>query len=254
MAEARALAGRTAGLHAALARGGGGAAFDPEPVAAADLQRWAAQTRAETAQVLALLQQREAPLPAAQRDAADRLAASMPGLQRLAARAAALPASGRKQRIHGRLRLQEVLRVHDHFVFVDFEGDPARPLADRRRKQSPWRDVAGLLHSFDQAGHAALHTGAHAEAQTSRRAALAGIWRGAVRNAFLHAYVKAAAAFDLLAAPDDLAAAQPLLRLFELDLVLQDLRDELQHRPDTAPAALDAAAALAAVAALADAD
>ena len=88
-------------------------------------------------------------------------------------RAAAVPASGVKCRIHGALRLQELVLANNDFVLVDFEGDLSRPIAERRHKQSPLRDVASLLHSFTLARLAALQMGAHAEAEQLRREALA---------------------------------------------------------------------------------
>ncbi|EGJ10253.1 trehalose synthase, partial [Rubrivivax benzoatilyticus JA2 = ATCC BAA-35] len=66
-----------------------------------------------------------------------------------------------KIRIHGALRLQEVLLVHEDFVIADFEGDTTLAAAERRERRSPLRDVAGLLQSLELVRVAALQRGAH---------------------------------------------------------------------------------------------
>jgi len=223
------LAQRSAELHAALASPGGGAAFDPEPVTAADLRQWVAATRAAATATLALL----AALPAPRR------AAIAAAIDHIVTRAAAAPVAGSKSRIHGGYRLQEILVVHNDFAIVDFEHDPARSPVAARTKQSPLRDVASMLRSFDQARAAALLTGTPADTELARREADTRAWGEAVREAFLQAYASAAVAAGLWPDAASLAQQDPLRALFELDLVLLELRDELQRQP-TAPAALAA--------------
>jgi maltose alpha-D-glucosyltransferase/alpha-amylase len=252
LAGAQTLALRTADLHAALARHSGDAAFDPEPLTAADVQRWVAATRAQTSATLGLLRQRAGQLAAPQQALALQLAAAAPALERVAAAAAAWPPAGWKTRIHGGYRLQELLRVHNDFVIVDFEGDAESPPEARRLKQSPLRDVARMLRSIDQAREAALAIGAHAEADRLRREAQAASWEGAVREAFLQAYAAAAVDHGGCASLAAFEAARPLLRLFEIDLALQQLRDELEGAGAPSPSAPSptAAAGLAALARL----
>ena len=146
--------------------------------------------------------------------------------------------------MHGAYRLQEVLVVHNDFVIIDFESDPARPLAERRAKQSALRDVAGLLWSLALARHTALHLGAHTDAELARREPLAARWLDGVRAAFLDAYAAAAVQAGLYPDADGFAAERPLLELFELGRALHDLHDELARRPDTALGALAGLAAL----------
>ena len=221
LAWAQRLARCTVRLHAALASRSGDAAFDPEPVTAADLQQWAAASRASA----------KAQLPA------QRAAAAGDAIARIVARAAATPLAGSKIRIHGGYRLHEILLVGNDFVVVDFEGDASLTLAERRTKQSPLRDVAAMLRSFEHARLAALQLGAHADVELVRREVLARAWGDAVRAVFLQSYGTAAVAAGLWPDAASLAAQVPLLALFELDLVLHELGDALQQRlPAQAPA------------------
>ena len=228
----RMLARRTAELHAALHRRSGDAAFDPEPIDSADLQRWAEQVRQCIDAVRALLVEHAPSWAPAQQALVQRVAAS--DGQAVFARAAAAAPAGMKTRIHGGFRLQEVLLVHSDFAFVDFEGDPRVPLAQRRAKQSPLRDVAAMLCSLDQVRDAALLAGVQPDADPARREALAAQWLRTVREAFLGAYAESALATG--GWPDSLAldAARPWLALFEIERIAQLLCDEIPQRPATA--------------------
>ncbi len=208
----QALARRLAQLHGAFDRRTGDPAFDPRPIAADELVRWVAQARG-----------RAAVLPAPDE-----------AIEAVFERAARWAPAGRATRVHGAFRLQEVLLVHHDFVFVDFEGDPGTPVEVRRALQSPLRDLAGLLVSLDQAGEAALPMGAAPLQQ-----ALARGWVARVREAVLDAYAQEAVATGVFADAADMAAAAPLLTLFEIDRALQLLREELAARPG-APASLPA--------------
>lgn len=236
LARVRTLARRTAELHAALNRRTGDAAFDPEPVTAADLQRWIEQAQGRAATALGLLRQHAPAWPAAQQV----LARSVLELDLAAAcaRAAAWPPAGARTRIHGAYRLQELLLVHDDFAIVDFEGDPRAPVEARRTKQSPLRDVAGLLRSIDQARDAALQASPAADAEVTGREAAARRWSRALRGVFLGAYGEIAVAAGVHADAASFAAARPVLTLFELDRALQLLCDEIPHRPAASAALL----------------
>ena len=242
LGRVRTMARRTAELHAALNRRTGDAAFDPEPITAADLQGWIDQVRERAMTTLALLREQAVQWPVAVQALAQRLLAA--DLDAAFAKAARWAPGGVKTRVHGGYRLQEVLLVHDDFAIVDFEGDPRVPVEVRRAKQSPLRDVAAMLRSFEQARDAAAQLGAQSDAEAARREALAAVWGRTVREAFLGAYAESAVAAGLHADAEAFAAARPLLTLFEIDRALQLLGDDIHQRPGAAAAPLAAVAAL----------
>jgi trehalose synthase-fused probable maltokinase len=127
---------------------------------------------------------------------------------------------GRLIRHHGDYHLGQVLWTEaDDWVVLDFEGEPARPLRERRHKRSPLRDVAGMLRSFSYAASAsALERGI--EPPTG--------WEGRARSEFLTGYLAEA---DPTIIPDG-SALERRLRLFELEKALYEVRYELGHRPD----------------------
>jgi maltose alpha-D-glucosyltransferase/alpha-amylase len=136
-----------------------------------------------------------------------------------------------KIRHHGDYHLGQVLVRENDFVIIDFEGEPGRSHAERRAKHSPLRDVAGMLRSFDYARWTALKGAAKSPQDHARLQPLAAEWQTQARHAFLAAYATAAAP-----AGDDagLADAGGLLRLFELEKALYELRYEINNRPDWA--------------------
>jgi maltose alpha-D-glucosyltransferase/alpha-amylase len=214
------LAARTAELHRAFAIRSGDPAFEPEPLGAEDVQAWKAKVRQEADHTLSLLQKNES---------AQRLVARRAELFALIDGCAAPKGAGLKTRHHGDYHLGQVLIANNDFVIIDFEGEPSRPLADARRKHSPLRDVAGMLRSFSYAKWSARErygsalTGGPAGVAPDKDAVLAG-WEDEVRRSFLKAYAEVAKV-----SLEDVAG---LLRLFELEKVLYELRYEINNRPN----------------------
>jgi trehalose synthase-fused probable maltokinase len=127
---------------------------------------------------------------------------------------------GRLIRHHGDLHLGQTLLAPDRWIVLDFEGEPARPLLERRRKRSPLRDVAGMLRSFAYV----------ASAGAVQRGTTAPVgWEERVREAFLSGYFDAV---DPSLMPPGQAAVHTLLSIFELEKAVYELRYELNNRPD----------------------
>ncbi len=243
----RVLSQRVAELHLALAQRTGTPAFDPEPIEAVDLQRWAGTVRDECTRTLAQMQAHSAAWPAALAELAARVLKAQSVLVERIDRVAQLAPSGLKTRVHGDLHLEQVLVHRDDFYIIDFEGEPQRTFEERRAKQSALRDVAGMLRSFDYARHTALHKVAQGATELERLAPLARRWERAVREAFLDTYRQTVQAGGLYADGGGFDAAQPLLELFELEKALYELRYEIGNRPDWIAVPLAGIAALAGV-------
>ena len=123
-----------------------------------------------------------------------------------------------------------MLLANNDFVIIDFEGEPARPLAERRRKHSPLRDVAGMVRSFNYAQTSALAHVAQAEGDAARLAPLAADWEADVRRVFLGPTTTPRAAAGVVR--DRSRRRGGLLELFELEKALYELRYEIDNRPD----------------------
>ncbi len=182
----------TAGLHNALGSDRRDLDFRPEPVPAVAVSRLAESLAAEVVDAGVA---GETPVLVTPVDA------------------------GMAIRTHGDYHLGQVLWAGDDWLVVDFEGEPARPIADRRRKRSPLRDVAGMLRSLAYvAAAAAVLNGVEVPAA----------WQDQARASFLDGYLGTIDA-DLL--PGDADSISQLARLFELEKALYELRYELDHRP-----------------------
>jgi maltokinase len=209
LSNMRDLGARLGDLHRAFASAtSDDLAFAPEPLLQEDLQRWSASIVGELGVTLA--------------DAA-RLHADLEnrreGLIAYAKRLAQVPPSGQKIRIHGDLHLGQVLRSENQWLFFDFEGEPSRSFTARREKYSALRDVAGMLRSFD-----------YAEATVSLEGGQPRGRVGPTRDAFLEGYRQATRGAPFL--PDSAEAFDVMLRAFELEKLLYEVRYELANRPD----------------------
>jgi maltose alpha-D-glucosyltransferase / alpha-amylase len=220
---------RTAELHLALARSADDPAFAPEPLTPADLQDLLADLRRNAAPVFDLLKESVAGLPDETLD----LAGLVLGRRRQlleSFRLLAAEGMGQRTRVHGDLHLGQVLRVKTDWVILDFEGEPARPMSERRAKQSPLKDVAGMLRSFGYAAYAGLiaYTGRRPE-DLERLESWAQLWERSASAEFLRAYrlTTAAAGF----APQGSTEFRKLLAAFLLDKALYELSYELNNRP-----------------------
>jgi maltose alpha-D-glucosyltransferase/alpha-amylase len=221
---------RTAELHLALGAPTDDPAFAPEALTGVDLQAQLTGIRQHASSVLDVLQERLSHLP----DEVVKVAASV-----LSRRRQILDHFGslnddfqqtQRIRIHGDYHLGQVLRVKTDFVILDFEGEPARPLAVRRSKQCPLKDVAGMLRSFGYAAYAGLmnYTARHPE-DVTRLEPWAQLWERSAAAEFLHAYREAAQGADFL--PPNDVDFRKLLNVFLLDKAVYEILYELNSRP-----------------------
>jgi maltose alpha-D-glucosyltransferase/alpha-amylase len=203
--------------------------FVPEttnpPALAAETQR----IRETVATTIDLLREREAALPSHIRF---RLSEIVSSLQEAANRAEGFRAEiGLPRiRVHGDFHLGQTLRTQDDdWMIIDFEGEPARPVVERRQRASPLKDVAGMLRSFAYArGVAEREASNSGDAEHAERAAA---WERGARRAFLAGYRDAMLAAATPLVPLDDEAFQRALAAWELDKVLYEIAYEVRNRP-----------------------
>jgi maltose alpha-D-glucosyltransferase/alpha-amylase len=233
IAAAALLGRRTAEMHLALATHTDNPAFRAEPLTTADL---AADARRIDDQINRTLDALKLKMSALKDETADDAATILSRRIELFARAHAITQNGHADpcgqiiRIHGDYHLGQVLRSRNDFVLLDFEGEPARSLPERRRKQCPLKDVAGMLRSFSYAAWSGLdqYLQRHPDSQRTLEPWLR-LWQNSVSSAFLTAYREASAARPgLLPQP---ALAHSLLNGYLLEKALYELLYELNNRP-----------------------
>ncbi len=243
LALVRTLARRTAELHCALATPTTDPAFAPEPITRNDVTLWRASVRTQAEATFELLTARASQLPGSAPVEAEKLISLKQTLLKKVALDSTLPPVGIKIRHHGDYHLAQVLLKRNDFIIVDFEGEPARSLEERRAKGSPLRDVAGMLRSFQYAMQAALkRCAAQSADDCGDLSPQLEKWESEVRSAFISVYDEVARACGLY---KSLEEVRPLLELFEIDKALYELRYEIGNRPDWATIPLRALVTLA---------
>ncbi|HEY4249751.1 MAG TPA: maltose alpha-D-glucosyltransferase [Roseomonas sp.] len=223
---AAAIGRRLAEMHTALATPNDDPAFAPEPATETDCAAWAdaAATALETA--LDRLARRVSwdneEIAALAASLVERRAALVAAVRRLRSAGGAIL----KTRVHGDFHLGQVLVAQGDAVIVDFEGEPARSLAERRAKTSPMKDVAGLLRSFDYAAATLPMESAMADMPApERRQATLDAWRQSAATAFLDAY--RAGAVPALRASGE----QELMDIFLIEKAAYEIGYEIANRP-----------------------
>jgi maltose alpha-D-glucosyltransferase/alpha-amylase len=220
------LLGRRVGeMHLVLARPSDNPAFAPERANADLAHAWATQAEHQLGGAFAALSARQ-DWP---EDAAQDLGHVMALRDRLADIVRHLAAKGTGSlltRIHGDLHLGQVLVANGDVFIIDFEGEPAKPLELRRAKNSPYRDVAGMLRSFDYAAAVVDRKSreSHAHLPEARRAAFLASFLERASESFLSGYRDAAGI-------DDSPADQALLDLFLLEKAAYEIVYEAANRP-----------------------
>ena len=206
---------RTAELHAALATQSDDPAFGTEQITEADRDEWVADARTQADNAFHMMEDHRG------RPTVARLLSRRGEVDALIDRIAKAEPRGVKSRIHGDYHLGQVLVAQADFQIIDFEGEPRRPLHERRAKFSPLRDVAGMLRSFDYLAEAALERLATRGVGGSDTPGLVRAWREDAQNRFRLGYEEVAGPID-----------GDMLAIFTLQKALYEIAYEAGSRPD----------------------
>jgi maltose alpha-D-glucosyltransferase/alpha-amylase len=235
---------RTAEMHLALSLSSEVSAFAPEPFTRGDLEWEAERIASQVRSSLEALRRRLAELDDPLIESAGLLLSRRASLLATAEAIKKLPEAGERIRIHGDLHLGQTLRTKPNtkaeadsgdFVIIDFEGEPARPLLERRRKQSPLKDVAGMMRSFSYVAFSALEKFLAAGGQTARATRAGALqtwarwWQNEASADFLAGYRSAISGRAQMLPPPD--RAQELLDAYLLEKAMYELLYELNNRP-----------------------
>ncbi|MDQ3655990.1 MAG: alpha-amylase, partial [Chloroflexota bacterium] len=214
----RLLGTRTGELHVALADSDGVTAFQPDIIGQREVGALEVRLGREVRMTASMLHRQGA----CSHSESEALASSL-----LASVSHADALMGTLQtRVHGDYHLGQVLRAGDDFVIIDFEGEPSRPMRERRQTHSPLKDVAGMLRSIDYA----VATAAQAEAHHS--VGELNAWRADAERAFLDGYLDVARRETEPLVPSDEKSFSQALDLFMIEKALYEVRYELDNRPD----------------------
>ncbi|MCQ4310274.1 maltose alpha-D-glucosyltransferase [Pseudomonas stutzeri] len=228
----RLLGQRLGEMHMALATQTSDQAFASEPTRLTDTKEWIKTISAQVERALDLLQARRGDLDRKSASLVDQLLGQRDQLLGEVKRLAERSVGGLRTRVHGDLHLGQVLVVQGDAYFIDFEGEPARSLEERRSKLSPFKDVAGVLRSFEYATAMTLRNAqasdSSEEANLARRA-ISDTYQQSARDVFLEAYREATA--QMPHAWKDAAGAGAALALFSLEKTAYEVAYEAENRP-----------------------
>jgi trehalose synthase-fused probable maltokinase len=230
LAAAELLGQRTAEMHLALASDASDPAFAPEPFTMESQQALEQSINGLLVRVFSLLRDKLKFLPIEWRAKAEKLAERESEIAARINTALREPIRAMRTRIHGDYHLGQVLRTENDFVIIDFEGEPARSIEERRVKRSPLQDVAGMLRSFHYAAFAPLlgEDRAHGD-DVARMSVFAEGWNSEVSARYLAKYFATAKGASYL--PATQAEIQTVLELHLLEKAIYELGYELNNRP-----------------------
>jgi len=225
-------------MHQVLAQSTDNPDFAPQVTSAKDAQAIGKDVAAQVENALRLLKQNQGQLNPADQAMVARLLEHkktvLAHVQELAGKAV----GGLRIRVHGDLHLGQVLVIKGDAYLIDFEGEPARPLHERRGKHSPYKDVSGVLRSFDYAAAMAIHLNtvdSTADANAARQR-VADRYLAEARQAFVQAYRQAAA--SLAHEWKDAEGEDAALALFGLEKAAYEVAYEAENRPAWLPVPL----------------
>jgi len=224
-AFARTLGQRLGEMHVVLAQPSEDEAFTPVRSDAGQVSRWINRVGARVEAACDNLALRLDTLPEADRTFAETVLAARDDLLAFVRNACEAGVGALLHRVHGDFHLGQVLVASGDVMIIDFEGEPAQPLAERRAKDSGWRDVAGILRSLDYALAAGRRQGA-AAGQEERYEKMASAFREAMPAALLEGYREAISDSSLSDGEEE------LLDLFMIEKAAYEINYEAGNRPD----------------------
>jgi maltose alpha-D-glucosyltransferase / alpha-amylase len=228
--KATQLGQRTGELHLALAASLDDPAFAPEPFNAM-AQRSVYQTmRASLRRAFTFLEKKLPDLPKTFRDEAKEVLAAEQEILGREKRLLDRRTNAAKIRIHGDYHLGQLLYTGKDFVILDFEGEPARALSERKLKRSALRDVAGMMRSFQYAAYSALWQPAMRSEDVPFLERWADLWYPQISSVFLQSYLKTTAGAIFI--PQNSDDLQIMLEAYLLDKAVYEIGYELNNRPD----------------------
>ena len=242
----RLLGQRLGEMHAALAADTDDAAFAYQRTSEAHAEQWVESVGSQLKQALQRLEEHRASLAGEDAAAVEQLLSQRQALLEQVQRLAGRTVGGLRTRVHGDLHLGQVLVVQGDAYFIDFEGEPARSLDERRARHSPFKDVSGLLRSFEYAAAMTIR-GAQisdsSDAADQARQRIAASYQRSAGEAFLDAYRSATAGL-----PHDWRhadGANAALLLFSLEKCAYEIVYEAENRPAWLPVPLQGLLSLA---------
>ncbi|HEX4638560.1 MAG TPA: maltose alpha-D-glucosyltransferase [Chthoniobacterales bacterium] len=228
--KTRLLAQRTGELHLALASAKDDPQFAPEPFNAMAQRSVYQSMRALLKRNFDALKKKISDVPESLRDEAKDVLGTEKEILAREKRLLDRKANAAKIRIHGDYHLGQVLNTGRDFVILDFEGEPARPMSERKLKRSALRDVAGMMRSFQYAAYSALWQPAMRAEDIPFLERWADIWYREMSSIFLQKYLAATKGATFL--PQNSDDLQILLEAYLLDKAVYEIGYELNNRPD----------------------
>jgi maltose alpha-D-glucosyltransferase/alpha-amylase len=226
---ARLLGQRTAEVHVALADSTD-PVFAPQPFSTQHQQSIYQWSHASLARTFEALRRKLPRLPNASRELAQSVIAREQAIDDVLRRVVSHRLQVQRIRCHGDLHLAQVLFTGNDFVIIDFEGEPARPLNERRYKMCALRDVVGMMRSFSYVTEVTLRDDHQRPQDVPTLAPWAQTWSTWVSAAYLGAYLESMGGSSLVPAGD--ALKDLLLDFYELEKAIYELEYELNNRPD----------------------
>jgi maltose alpha-D-glucosyltransferase/alpha-amylase len=240
--SAHRLGQRTGELHTALAMDTKDPAFAPEPFTMFDRRSLYQSMRTLADQSLTLLAKRFKNLPLETRADAEKVLKLKTAIFERFRRMIDTKITAMRLRCHGDYHLGQVLFTGRDFVIIDFEGEPSRPITERRLKRPPLRDVAGMLRSFSYAAVTKLNSATLRPGDAAQLQPWAAFWNLWVSVSYLQGYFSVVR--DAVFMPKTRQEISLMLDNYLLEKAIYELGYELNNRPDWVSVPLEGILAL----------